>query len=211
MFVQLAAVGKLKDVTWTAREDRHNSPISACRVPRHEAILTRTVLHRAMLRAFRAALAVEQWRMEHGRWPASLEEMAEGELPEALTDPVTHAPIRFWELAGPGKPVRLGLLSLGYAPAPQTGVSVYCAGVAGLHTTDLKCEYVEGAWRMARESGPEFRLRNPEQRGAEDRPLREEILDAYHLSQLKNRGLDAEQLRELGLTDEDLRSLGFGP
>jgi hypothetical protein len=49
----------------------------------------------ARMRSMIAALAAERYRQKHGKWPASLAEMAPGPLPESWTDPFDGQPLRY--------------------------------------------------------------------------------------------------------------------
>jgi hypothetical protein len=53
---------------------------------------SRWFLSRVDLRATRAVLAVKLWKMKHGRWPESLEQLVPDFLPTVPDDPFTRAP-----------------------------------------------------------------------------------------------------------------------
>jgi hypothetical protein len=72
--------------------------IFAPRVRHLELVLT----NRALARCAMAALAVERFRLEHGRWPAALEEVVAVKLlPEVPLDPFDGRPLR-WRAAADG-------------------------------------------------------------------------------------------------------------
>jgi len=141
----------------------------------------------ARARVTRVALAVEQWRMAHGRWPDSLGQLVPEILDELPADPFTGKPLHWTRT--------------------DTGLTVYSVGI---DATD------EGGISLAEAKDPSrpgdepfdipFRLLDPERRGARTRTFRDEVIEADWLSlpELELFGFTEERLRGLGCTDEDL-------
>ncbi|NLW50886.1 MAG: hypothetical protein GXY85_08620 [Candidatus Brocadiaceae bacterium] len=144
----------------------------------------------AHLRVARVALAAEQWRMAHGRWPDSPGQLVPGILDELPSDPFTGGPLR-WARADAG----LTIYSVGLDGADQGGIS----------------------WEEAQDFSDcveqphdiPFRLLDPERRGARRATFREEVLAAGLLSlqKLEAFGFTEERLRGLGFSDDDLHRL----
>lgn len=191
---RVSAAQRLAQTEASLWKERRRMHVSPWQVTLLESILTADSKQRIMLPVTQAALTVERWRMENGRWPDSLREMGDGGVRELLTDPVTGS-----------------LLSLRRV---EGGFRLYSVGPDGIDNGGItEQEKMHGEWLdgFSEHSDIVFRLFDPESRGARERTFREEILGTYDLSQLRNRGLDAATLKEMGLSDEDLRSLGFGP
>jgi hypothetical protein len=163
--------------------------------------LRRWVEGKAGLRVADTALAAEQWRAMHGRWPDALSEL----VPELLK-------------AVPRGPWGEGALR--YART-ESGVVVYSLGsdgkddggrtneeleAAGANATAYVQNYT-GSPRMSLtpvyEGGDlAFRLLNPELRGARQMTFADEVRRA---------GLRAEDLEALGVTQDELRAAGLDP
>jgi hypothetical protein len=190
---QVAAKEALREsVMADWRENGQPNVVSVVHIPAEARALDEVLIHRARLRVARAALAVERWRKAQGNWPESLQEMADDELPEVLTDALTGAPLGFRRVDG--------------------GFRLYSVGPDGSDNGGItEQEMMDGQWLdgFTENSDIVFRLLDPERRAASERTFAEEILAAYDRSQLENRGLDAAKLKAMGLSDQDLRSLGF--
>ncbi len=141
---------------------------------------------RMLLSVAAAALAVEQYRLEHGRWPDSLDQL----VPEFL-DSVPD------DYFGSGK--------LRYVHTGQ-GVTVYSVGPDGSDDG--------GALEQRTFPSPPttydlpFRLLDPELRGAKTATFRDEVVDSgLSPTDLAAAGLNEEALKRLGLSDSDVLKL----
>ncbi len=145
----------------------------------------------ARLRAAGAALAVEQWRLEHGGWPESLEDLVPELLESVPTDPFTGEALRYRQT--------------------DEGVRVYSVGIDQTDQDGLAQEE-----RTVAECYPEdydlpFRLLNPQLRGGRTASFREEIDPEEHwgisLATLKQYGYGPEELKELNLLESEIERL----
>ncbi|MFO7955609.1 MAG: hypothetical protein R6X33_00730 [Candidatus Brocadiia bacterium] len=139
------------------------------------------------LRVADAALAVEQWRMEHGEWPDSLEQLVGGGLETVPEDPFSSGKLLYRRTDG--------------------GVVLYSVGPDGQDNEG------RGREEMEAEAGPRteqydirFRLLDPERRGAETSSfLRDLDESGIEMQTLEEAGITRDDLRTLGLTDETMR------
>jgi hypothetical protein len=140
----------------------------------------------------RGALAVEAWRLEHGGWPDSLEQIVPEYLEEVPEDPFSGEPTRY---------VRT-----------DTGVTLYSVGPDGEDDGGIPEREARALGGPASDRWDlPFRLLDPELRGARQRGFRDEIMGAdVSMRALEAAGFDADTLRELGLTEEDVENLA-GP
>lgn len=138
---------------------------------------------RARLAVARAALSVEQWRTEQGRWPESLEGAA---LPGALPkDPFTGEALRYGRT--------------------EHGVVVYSVGADEVDNGGIS----QGEARQRGDADDEwdipFRLLDPERRGAEQWTFAREAEEAgLAVSDLEQAGFRTEELKELGVPVDEL-------
>ncbi|MHC5034972.1 MAG: hypothetical protein ACYTFZ_08040 [Planctomycetota bacterium] len=136
------------------------------------------------MRVARAALAVEEWRLEHGQWPESLEQLVPELLGAVPEDPFSDGKVKYAR-----RPDGVVIYSVGRDGQDNGGISVAeaaeKAGYGGQEEWDIP-----------------FRLLDPELRGARTLTFREEVLAA---------GFDYEYLQEAGHTPENLEELGFTP
>ncbi len=168
--------------------------ISAMITPALGRVLEEGVKAEVRLHVARTALAAEEWRLTHGRWPDSLEQLVPEFLDAVPEDPFSDTRIQY---------KRTG-----------TGVVVYSVGPDGQDDGGTSLEearklagedgYLEEGWDLP------FRLLNPELRGARALTFLEEILaSGIDRLDLDHGGLTREKLAELGLTEADLRKLGY--
>ncbi|MCK4284406.1 MAG: hypothetical protein KAX44_08825, partial [Candidatus Brocadiae bacterium] len=161
-------------------------------VPRYTWLVRAKVRSHARLRAARAALAVEEWRLRHGTWPDSPEQLVPGLMEAFPEDAFSGGPIRYRKTAN--------------------GVVLYSIGIDGEDNGGLSedeayerlgpPEYEPEAWDLP------FRLLNPELRGAATLTFREEMMDSWlNLRDLEEAGFTKEKLLELGFTHEDIQEL----
>ena len=161
-------------------------------VPRYSRVVESEVKLHARLRVARAALAVEEWRLRHGTWPDSLQQLVPGIIEAFPQDAFSGEPIRYRKTAN--------------------GIVVYSVGMDGEDNGGLS-EYEALEPLSPDEEEPEawdlpFRLLNPELRGAATLTFREEIMDSWlNLRDLEEAGFTEEKLLELGFTQEDLQEL----
>ena len=139
----------------------------------------------AALRVGDAALAVERWRLAHGRWPESLDELVPDLLEEVPDDPFCEEKIQYRQTAD--------------------GVIVYSVGPDGQDDNGTPEEETTDDRYDVR-----FRLLDPELRGARTLTFREEVMDSgLSLEALEEAGYTEEKLRALGLSEDDIRELGW--
>ncbi len=146
----------------------------------------------ANLHALAVGLAVEQWRLAHGRWPDSLAELVPEFLKAVPEDPFSDGAIRY------GK--------------TEDGVVVYSVGQDGQDNGGISEEEAEEHAGLYEEAWDEcdlpFRLLNPELRGVGTMTFREEVMhSALDMADLEEVGFTKEKLLELGFTQEDLQEL----
>ncbi len=148
----------------------------------------------AALRVSRAALAVEQWRLAHGRWPDSLDELVPELLDEVPDDPFCEEKIRYRRT--------------------EDGVVIYSVGPDG--QDDEATTHAEANdpldYAGSTESGWDipFGLLDPELRGARTLTFRDEVMDSeLPLEALEEAGYTKEKLRALGFSEADIRELGW--
>jgi len=147
--------------------------------------LASDVQARTRLRVADAALAVEQWRLAHGRWPDSLEQLVPELLEEVPDDPFCNEKIRYRRT--------------------EDGVVVYSVGPDG---QDNNGEPEEDHWDEAYDIP--FRLLDPELRGGRTLTFREEVMDSeLPLEALEEAGYTVEKLQALGFSEADIRELGW--
>ena len=121
------------------------------------------------------ALAVEQWRIKHGRWPDSLDELVPEELDSMPKDPYSGT-------------------SLGYRRTAD-GATVYSVGP---YAGDARGVGDRERWGEPGEVA--FRLLNPELRGAAQMSFTDEALKSYlTLRDLKALGVTADELKAAGV------------
>lgn len=168
--------------------------ISAMIMPALRRAVEEGVKAEVRLQVALTALAAEEWRLAHGRWPDSLEQLVPELLDAVPEDPFSDTRIQY---------KRTG-----------TGVVVYSVGPDGQDDGGTSLEearklagedgYLDEGWDLP------FRLLNPELRGARALTFLEEILaTGINRSDLDHGGLTREKLAELGLTEADLRKLGY--
>lgn len=139
------------------------------------------------LRVADAALAIEQWRMEHEEWPASLDALVPDLLETVPKDPFSDGRLLYRRT--------------------ERGVVLYSVGRDGQDNEG------RGREEMEAESGPRtkehdirFRLLDPERRGADTSSfLRDLDESGTQMQKLEEAGITRDDLRALGLTDETMR------
>ncbi len=167
-------------------------PMSSMTMPALAGAIEVEVTAHVRLRAARTALAVEEWRLKHGGWPDSLEELVPELLDAVPQDPFSDGAIRYEKTVG--------------------GVVVYSVGEDGKDHGGLSQDEVLEQ-REPQEDEPEdwdlpFRLLNPELRGARTRTFREEVMESgLGMEGIEVVGFTEEKLLELGFTQEDLEEL----
>lgn len=166
--------------------------LSCMTTPSIGRILEAEVNARATLRVAQAALAVEEWRLENGRWPESLEQLVPGFLDTVPEDPFSDRPL--------------------YYVKADTGVALYSVGPDGQDDGGVSQDQAFESAGYAVDEGWDipFRLLNPELRGARTLTFREEIMaSGLDVAELEEAGFTREKLEALGLTPDDLRELGW--
>lgn len=151
-------------------------------------ILQAEAMARGRLAAAHTALAVEEWRLKHGGWPASLDELVPEFLDALPDDPCSEGPL--------------------YYVKADTSVLIYSVSVDGKDNGGMS----ENDY-YARRGAPEewdlpFRLLNPELRGATTLSFRDDVMNSYvTLQHLEDAGFPREKLEELGFSADDLKEL----
>ncbi len=148
---------------------------------------------RTLLRSARCALAVDQYRMEKGRWPDGLGDLVPEYLESVPLDPFTGDPLLY--------------------RATDEGVVVYSVGPDGFDDAGLSQDEVPGAYSDDSDTTWDirFRLIKPKLRGAQQATLREELSESWlGWDELVTIGFDQDILRDAGLTDEDIEALQAG-
>ncbi len=172
---------------------RSSYPVSDATAGLAPLHLKESVRHAAILRAARTALAVEEWRVQHGDWPDSLAQLVPEYLDAVPQDPFSDGEIVYRRTADGAR-----VYSVGENAMDDEGITH--AEV----TAESKDAWDEKAWDLS------FRLLDPQRRGAPARPFVQELLDSgVPQSDLEQWGLTEEKLRELGLGDEELGRLGY--
>ena len=144
------------------------------------------------LLAAQTALAVEEYRLRHGRWPESLADLVP-DLLDAVPEDAYSA----------GK-----LLYL----IEADGVVIYSVGengtdYGGRSGDEAWLEASAGAHSRTDETDLAFHLLNPELRGARTRSFRDEVGETHAtLDDLAEAGFAEARLLELGFTEDDLAS-----
>ncbi len=163
-------------------------------VPATGRALREEVKAHMRLQVAQTALAVEEWRMKHGRWPDSLERLVPELLDAVPQDPFSEGSIRY--------------------ARTDNGVVVYSVGedgtddggITGEQPVQKAAVQIEDGWDLT------FHLLDPELRGAAELSFRDQIMDGYwDLRELEQAGFTTEKLRELGFSDEDLETFGRYP
>ncbi len=139
----------------------------------------------AWVRVARTALAVEQWRLENGAWPESLQGLVPDLMESVPQDSFTGEPLRYRRTDG--------------------GVRVYSLGP---DREDQGGSKWASGWRGPGEDLP-FRLLDPDRRGARGMTFREELAKAgsVRLEALEHYGYGEEELKKLGLSESEIRQL----
>jgi hypothetical protein len=167
----------------------HRHMLSMCYMPTRDTIIPELAAAIARLRTARTALAVDQWRLSHGGWPETLDQLAPGLLDEVPADPMDGQVLRYLKGEDGVRVYSLGwnLADDGGRPLEETD---------SLNPADA-CDIV-------------FRLLNPELRGSKTNTLVEDLEAAgFPASELPGHGFTLERLTELGVTEEELRELGL--
>jgi hypothetical protein len=143
----------------------------------------------ARMRAARTSLAVEQWRLEHGRWPESLDELVPELLESVPTDPFTGEPLRYRRT--------------------ERGVRVYSLGADGEDQDGIAREERDEPQAADWVHDLPFRLLDPDERGARRMTFRDELEEAggIPLEELERCGYGEKELRELGFSESEIRRL----
>jgi len=169
------------EAAFSASPWRH--PLSAMLVPAMTMATEEEVKSQARMSIVRAALAVEEWRLAHGRWPDSLDDLVPGLLDAVPEDPFSEATLRY--------------------ARTESGVVVYSVGPDGQDDGGLTREEAES--RAAGGQAPPtfdetFHLLDPGLRGVGETTFVEDAAAA---------NVGVEQLLEAGFTRDELRTLGF--
>jgi hypothetical protein len=190
---QLAESAKLsREVDETLDKSPYTHIIGGMLMPAFGRVLTEEAASGARLSVARTALGVEEWRLKHGSWPDSLEQLVPDFLDAVPDDPFSESPIRYAKTA--------------------TGVVVYSVGKdskddGGISEEEARKRAVDDAFPEPTWDLP-FRVLNPELRGATTLSFRDEIAATrLDLDALEKAGLTKERLLERGLTEDDLKRL----
>jgi len=137
----------------------------------------------AALRVADAALAAEQWRLEHGHWPDSLDQLVPELLDEVPDDPFWKEKIRY--------------------RGTEDGVIVYSVGPDGQDDKGTpQEEATDDRYDIT------FRLLDPGLRGAGTLTFRDQVMDTgLKLQDLEEAGYTEEKLGALGFSEEDIKKL----
>jgi hypothetical protein len=148
------------------------------------------------LRVAHAALAAEEWRLSHGEWPDSLEQLVPELLDAVPEDPFSQGKVRYEHT--------------------ESGITVYSIGADREDNGGIS--RAEAQRLTGSERRPlwgfdlRFRLLDPELRGAETMPFREELFGSgIRYYDLDHAGFTRDKLLELGLKERDMDELGFPP
>jgi hypothetical protein len=173
-------------------------PVSSMIMPPLGKLFLEDAKARSRYEITRTALALEQWRLAHGAWPESLEQL----VPELLNSP----PVDIFS----GEKLRYRRTDM--------GIVLYSVGPDGRDNLGLRSEEV--AQKTAAHDLPEgcqpgdmdisFRLLNPNLRGAHQMGLHEEFIrhnPGITLADLEEAGYSHEKLKAVGFTDEELAEL----
>jgi hypothetical protein len=139
------------------------------------------------LRVAHAALAVEQWRMEHGEWPASLDALVPDLMETVPEDPFSDGKLLYRRTDG--------------------GVVLYSVGPDEEDNEGRGREEMEAEFGTRTEQHDiRFRLLDTERRGADTSSfLRDLDESGIQMQTLEEAGITRDDLRALGLTDETMR------
>ncbi len=175
-------------------DEGRRCPISAMIMPALYGIFEEGAKTEVSLQLARTALAVEEWRQQHGRWPDSLEQLAPDLLEAVPEDPFSDGAIRYLRTEG--------------------GVVLYSVGPDGTDEQGLSREEAEraaeGSWNATPASDLPFRLLDPERRGAKTYTFHDEIMDSsLDLETLEVFGFGTVELEKLGFSVEDIETLGY--
>jgi hypothetical protein len=170
-------------------EEMRAHPLAAMLMPATGRFISETVGHEARLRVAATALAVERWRVEHGEWPESLEQLVPELLPEVPEDPYSEGKLLYRRT--------------------DEGVVVYSVGEDGSDDAGVPFGLAgQAAWQQGRGWDLPFRLLDVERRGAATLRFREDVMESEaDIFLLEELGFDEKRLRELGLDFEDLQRL----
>jgi hypothetical protein len=170
-------------------KDLRAHPLAAMLMPATGRFVSETVQHEARLRVAATALAAEQWRLEHGRWPESLEQLAPGLLPGVPQDPYSEGKLLYRRT--------------------DEGVVVYSVGEDGADDGGVPFGLAgQAAWQQGRGWDLSFRLLDAGRRGAATLTFGEDVMESgADIFLLQELGFDEKRLRELGLDFEDLQHL----
>ncbi len=177
----------------TVVDSRNQLMLARQLLPSLARLIRSDVAAHVELQVAEAALAVEQWRLEHGRWPESLEELTPELLEAVPEDPFADGPIRYLHT--------------------DRGVVLYSLGPDGKDHGGRSRRELRQQFERLKDLGPDcgdiaFRLLAPEHRGARTRTLQEDLAGSrLTLNMLEDAGITRDELLELGLTEEDVRPL----
>ncbi len=165
-------------------------PLSSTIIPAMGHAFSGEPTTKARLCVAHTALQVEKWRMAHGRWPDSLDDLVPDALEAVPNDPFSDSPFRYTRT--------------------EDGVVVYSVGPdladnGGLSEQEaerLSGDDLDEGWDLP------FRLIDPELRGARQATFPDEVMQSdVTLRVLREAGLGPDELKSLGLTDEDIEQL----
>ncbi len=172
------------------RRRPYSTIVSTLLMPGVSRFFQQDVTMHARLRVARAALAAEQWRMAHGRWPDSLDELVPDLLDAVPLDPFSGDHVIYRRT--------------------ETGVMVYSIGQNAADDGGLSYEEAQGAaGGRSEDYDIVFRLLDPQLRRTAPTTFAQEAdeagLGAYSL---EDAGYTWQRLRELGLSAADIRAIG---
>jgi hypothetical protein len=176
-------------------------------------MMQRAIQARTYAAVARTAVAVEKWRLEHGRWPDSLQQTVGDTLDAVPQDPYGDGTLVYRKTdtgcivysIGPDDKDQGGLSEAEAMPKLRAAYDAWSKGdflwaIPDVH--GIPPPPPLDAYDLP------FRLLNPELRGAKTMAFRDEVLDAkLPMKDLQAAGLDEPALKRLGLTQDDLNKL----
>jgi hypothetical protein len=181
---RLAESRKLGEETGVALStSRWRHPMSGMLMPAVTRATQEEVRSHVRMSIVRAALAAEEWRLAHGRWPDSLDDLVPGLLDAVPEDPFSEGTVCYLKTAN--------------------GVVVYSVGQDGQDDgglTESEAHSRAGPRQVPSTFDESFHLLDQGLRGVGETTFPEDAAAA---------GLRVRNLLDAGFTQDELRTLGF--